>query len=237
MYTRCVKTGSAVEPEGAPYNQVSMLQIIIGVVRTFFCFRFVLSLSVCLSVCLSQCLSVLCPEVILCIWRDIKIQELSVCLTSWGDCNWWDVKKNTLSLSVSSWCLSLSHPEVTQLKSKNSLSVSLLSSGDPVDGRLKSKNSVSVHMSLSLVLQWSCWWTIKSRKSLPPLAPASLSPSSPPRLSLQVCVSDAVLLFVCWKQIVFSTAGIQSCVQMHGLAMVLLDAGEIFGSFCFLCKI
>ena len=67
MYTRCVKTGSAVEPEGAPYNQVSMLQIIIGVVRTFFCFRFVLSLSVCLSVCLSQCLSVLCPEVFLCI--------------------------------------------------------------------------------------------------------------------------------------------------------------------------
>ena len=57
MYTHCVKTGSAVEPEGTPYNQVSMLQIIVGVVRTFFVFV-LFCLSVCLSVCLSLSVSI-----------------------------------------------------------------------------------------------------------------------------------------------------------------------------------
>ena len=189
MYTRCVKTGSAVEPEGAPYNQVSMLQIIIGVVRTFFCFRFVLSLSVCLSVCLSQCLSVLCPEVILCIWRDIKIQELSVCLTSWGDCNWWDVKKHTLSLSV---CLVL-------------VSVSLSSWGDPVKIQ-------ELSVCQSVVLRWPCWWEVKIQElCLCPYVsltrPAMIllmdnkiqevSPSSCPRLSLSLLPSPPLSAGLC----------------------------------------
>ena len=83
MYTHCVKTGSAVEPEGTPYNQVSMLQIIVGVVQTFFVF-----VLFCLSVCLFVSLSVY-PS----------------CVLRWP-CAFDRTLKSKNSLSVS-------HPEVT----------------------------------------------------------------------------------------------------------------------------